>query len=91
LLSGGNGEWLRRRGGEGDKERQDGVPFGFSKPPASRNAAVASRGREVRTTEAVIVRGRSASCSSSGIGAAEGGEERMGRLVFDIVKAGRIE
>ncbi len=45
--------------------------FSFSNAPAAASAAWASRGREVRTTDAVMVRGRSASwSSSSGIGAA---------------------
>ena len=61
------------------------VPFGLSKAPASFSAAVASRGREVRTTEAVMVRGRSASWSSSGMGVACEGEERIGRLDSDIL------
>lgn len=61
------------------------LPFGLSKAPASFSAAVASRGREVRTTEAVMVRGRSASWSSSGMGVACEGEERMGRLDSDIL------
>jgi hypothetical protein len=46
--------------------------------PAAARAAVASRGREVRTTEAVMVRGRSASWSSSGIGAASADAVRLG-------------
>lgn len=45
------------------------LTFGFSNPPASWSAAVASNGSWVRTTEAIMVRGRSGSCSSSsGIG-----------------------
>lgn len=69
-------------------DRRAEIPFGFSKAPASLRAAVASRGREVRTTDAVMVRGRSASWSSSGMGVACVGEARMGRFGSDIVEAG---
>lgn len=45
----------------------------------------------MRTTEAVMVRGRSASWSSSGMGVAWEGEERMGRLDSDILGFGESE
>lgn len=60
------------------------VPFSFSNAPAVARPARASRGREVRTTEAVIVRGRSGSWSSSGIGVVSAAE-RFGGGGEDIM------
>lgn len=56
-----------------------GSPFSFSNAPAAARAAWASCGSDVNTAEALIVSGRSASCSSSGIGAASVGDCRRRR------------
>jgi hypothetical protein len=48
------------------------MPFSFSNFPAAASAVVASWGKLVNTTEAIIVRGRSAPWSSSGMGASSG-------------------
>jgi hypothetical protein len=54
------------------------LPFSFSKLPAAARAAWASRGRDVSTTDAVMVSGRSASWSSSGMGAGSADTDRCG-------------
>ena len=72
----------RKRGG---KWRED-VPFFCSNSPASVRAACASRGREVRMTEADMGRGRSATWSESGMGVS-GGDfvEAMIAVVYIIL------
>jgi hypothetical protein len=68
------------------KMREGPVLFSFSNVPAEASAACASRGRDVRTTEADMVRGRSASwSSSSGIGASSVDAVLKGRRGLDIL------